>query len=103
MTVEWSQLENFNFHLRLGDIIYNPKDFPSTPGVPQFKKGYYMLTDSREGLFSRYLKPRDKINYILVRCSKNGKLFKQDFSMTASMFDKDFDECGLVIHKKGTL
>lgn len=84
------EIAGFKFCLKRGSIIYNLYDHPHTPGCPQFKTGYYIVTDIREGLTSTFLKPRDKVNYILTRCSKNGKPFKQDFSMTASMFDKYF-------------
>jgi hypothetical protein len=99
----WTQIENMKFELKLGSIIYNLYDHPHAPGCPQFKRGYYMLTAFRLGTCSRYLNPRDQINYILVRCSKTGKLFKQDFSLMASGFDKHFamDEYPCTIIRDG--
>ena len=86
------ELAPFKFKLKKGNIIFNERDFPSTPGCPQFKRGYYKIIGFRDGLTSRYLKPRDRVHYLLLRCSKNGKEFKQDFAMCCSMFDSHFDK-----------
>jgi hypothetical protein len=76
------------FRLKEGSIIYNTTDFLKSPGVPQFKKGYYIVTKIEEGLVPLKVKLEERMTYNFQRIYKNGKLMKYQGRMYCRAIDK---------------
>lgn len=82
--------------LSIGDVIENLKQRDRLSGVPDFKKGYYLVSKIRDGYMTAYLKDEDRKVYELIRCTKTGKPFKTMHPIFCKSIDKDIEEGKIV-------
>jgi hypothetical protein len=84
--------------LKIGDIIFNTRTREHFPGVPTFVKGYYKVVDIQEGYLTQFLKPEDRLTYIISRCTKDAlRLMKYVNGMKCKYLDKEIDSGGINI------
>ena len=78
--------------LKVGSIIHNNVFYRGLTQSTDFKVGYYKIVDIREGMCVQYLKGEEKLCYVFVGCTKNGKLFKKDHVWFVPAIDKMIDQ-----------